>query len=101
MYTIIWEFHVKPEHEKEFVKLYGKNGAWVKLFEKDDDYFESDLIKDVHSEGRYLTIDYWIHKKAYEHFRSENNELYQELDMKGASFTLKEKQIGEFESILK
>jgi len=99
MYIIIWEFHVIPEKEKEFVKLYGRNGQWVKFFETDDDYFESDLIKDVHKEGRYVTVDYWIDKKAYEHFRTQHNEEYQELDLKGASFTLKEKQIGEFESL--
>lgn len=99
MYTIIWEYHVKPEKKKEFEKLYGVSGEWVKFFETDDDYFESELIKDVHKPDRYVTIDYWIDKKAYEHFRNQHNEKYQELDLKGASYTVKEKQIGEFESL--
>lgn len=101
MYTVIWEYHIKMEYEKDFLNLYGKEGEWVHLFEEDDNYFESDLIKDVHQEGRYLTIDYWIDKKSYDNFRNHHNEIYQELDMKGSLFCHKEKPLGEFNSILK
>lgn len=80
MYVIIWEYQVKPEKRTEFEKIYSSNGEWTKLFKKEAGYLGTTFIRDTKDPHRYLTVDRWISKEAYENFLHEREKEYKTLD---------------------
>jgi heme-degrading monooxygenase HmoA len=92
----MWEFNVKREFESEFEKLYGPEGEWARLFRKGEGYLGTELFRDVIVEGRYVTIDYWSSRAAYEAFRGRFRDAYEQLDDHCALLTEKEVRLGEF-----
>ncbi len=80
MYTYIWEYYVKDDFIEEFEKIYGAAGAWVQLFKGADGYNSTELLHDRDNERRYVTIDSWISRSAYETFRKQFAAEFEELD---------------------
>lgn len=101
MYMYIWEFQVIPGSETEFERIYGATGDWVQLFKQGQGYIKTELHRDTNKKGRYLTIDYWVSKKACETFREQFNCEFEALDKHCESLTEREIQIGEFLSVTK
>lgn len=95
-FITIWEYKVKAERKAEFEKLYGLDGAWVKLFKKFPGYVRTELIRDLDNDSVYITIDYWKSKEAYSSFKEESKEEFSGIDKKGEELTLEEKHIGDF-----
>ena len=94
MYIIIWEFQVKEGHEAEFEQLYGPDGAWVQLFKQGEDFLGTELLRDVGQPCRYLTLDRWRSRAAYEAFQKRWAETYKELDGRCEGLTEQEVIIG-------
>lgn len=99
MFVALWEFEVKPGCEKRFLKVYGPEGDWAKLFRKDANYQETQLLHDSEHPAIFLTLDFWISRQAYETFMETHAAEYQELDAAGANLTLRERKIGSYESV--
>ena len=97
MYTIIWEFQIKPEKQSGFEKFYSSNGAWVELFRKSRGYIGSDLLHDEMNPFRYLTIDRWESKANYDDALSEWEMEYTALDLQCEGLTESESCIGKFQ----
>jgi heme-degrading monooxygenase HmoA len=68
-YTIIWEFHVKPEDAARFEQAYGPAGEWAQFFRTGTGYLGTTLNRDAEQPGRYLTLDFWESAGAYQQFR--------------------------------
>lgn len=98
-YIIIWEFHVKPGSEGQFEQVYGPNGNWVRLFRQAEGYVRTELFRDEKDRGRYLTLDYWGSRAAYERFREQRAEDYGRLDVDCACLTEREVRIGSYEGL--
>ncbi len=98
MFLALWEFEVKPGSEELFEKVYGPDGAWVKLFVQDSQYRGTRLVKDVEREGVYLTLDFWETREAYEKFKKENSAEYDRIDRECEEMTAGEKRLGEFQT---
>jgi heme-degrading monooxygenase HmoA len=96
VYLIIWEFQIKQGRKLEFEHCYGPSGPWAKLFQQGQGYLGTELLHDAVNSTRYLTIDTWASKEAYESFRSKWDEAYQRLDEQGESLTEQETEIGFF-----
>lgn len=92
----VWEFGVKANLEKEFEKIYGPRGGWVRIFRKAKGYRRTELLRDDGTQGRYLTIDYWDSEKAYDAFRSRFAHEFKVLDRKCESLTEEETFLGSF-----
>ena len=96
MYTYIWQYYVKYEFIEEFEKIYGAAGAWVQLFKAADGYNGTELLRDYGNERRYVTIDSWISKSAYQAFRKRFSVEFAELDQICESLTEDEIFLGSF-----
>jgi heme-degrading monooxygenase HmoA len=98
-YMVIWEFRVRPGMDTVFEAMYGVNGEWVRLFERSAEFVGTELSLDKEKPGRYLTIDFWSSREAYEQFRNQHAAEYKVIDAKCEGFTEMEKEIGRFERL--
>ena len=96
MFLALWEFEVKPGCEEKFVRVYGANGAWAKLFLQDSMYRGTRLVKDTERERVYLTLDFWETREAYEKFKKENTTEYERIDKECEGMTARETCLGEY-----
>jgi hypothetical protein len=99
MFLALWEFEVKPGCKKRFLKVYGPEGDWAKLFRKDANYQETGLWHDLNRPATYLTLDFWTSRQAYEAFMAAHAGEYERLDAAGGELTLRERKIGWYERV--
>ena len=100
MFLIFWEFIVKEEMSREFELHYNANGTWAKFFRNGNGYLETELLKDVGTERRYITIDKWISEEAFKTFREENLNEYKMIDIECEKLTEFENHLGSFSTRL-
>jgi heme-degrading monooxygenase HmoA len=99
MFLALWEFEVKPGRIKRFLRVYGPEGDWAKLFRKDANYQETRLLHDLNRPATYLILDFWASRQAYEAFMAAHATEYGRLDAVGGELTLKERKIAWFEQV--
>lgn len=97
MYVVIWEFAVPPEHVPAFEAAYGPAGAWVAMFRRAPAWLGTELLAD--GTGRYLTVDRWRDRAAYDAFRRSAAPDYAALDAACESLTAAEREIGAFDTV--
>jgi quinol monooxygenase YgiN len=95
-YSYIWEFLAAPDMADEFARVYGPQGNWVQLFRRAKGYIRSELYRDGANPRRFVTIDHWESEAAWEAFRSEFSDEYEELDVQCEKLTVRETQLGRF-----
>lgn len=95
-HVIIWEFRARPGREDEFERVYGPDGDWANFFRRGEGYLGTELMRDVETQGRYVTIDRWISAAAYEDFRRRKLSEYEAIDRRGQSLTEHEAHLGSF-----
>jgi heme-degrading monooxygenase HmoA len=96
MFVILWEFEVKPGSEERFQRVYGPQGAWARLFQRDPHFRGTQLQRDPSRPLYYFTIDFWDSETAYKNFLEANRAAYDELDGSGEQLTLQERHILSF-----
>ncbi len=99
MFVALWEFEVKPACEERFLKVYGPEGDWAKLFRNDSKYQETRLLHDPEHPAMFLTLDFWASRMAYEKFMVSHAVEYERLDAAGKKLTSRERKIGSFEEV--
>jgi heme-degrading monooxygenase HmoA len=95
-YVIVWEFRVRQENEAEFVKQYGPDGVWARLFRLSDGYLRTELKRDVADHLCFLTLDFWQAEEDFNRFRQLNAAEYQRLDKELEGLTEQETRLGAF-----
>jgi heme-degrading monooxygenase HmoA len=98
MYRIVWVYDVRPESAAVFERVYGPDGDWAHLFRTARGYLGTELFRSLSTPGRYLTIDDWAARPAYEIFRTRSAAAYQELDARCDDLTLTERLVSAAES---
>src|SRR5258705_285458 len=98
MYRTGWVFEVKPGSAQAFESSYGPEGDWVKLFRKAPGYGGTELLKNVDTTGRYLTIDRWRSREDFWKFREAFRAEYLALDKRLEALTKRETLIGGVQS---
>ena len=98
MYVIIWEYRVKRGQQSEFEAIYSPNGAWAQLFKQDAGYLGTTFLRDTKDPQRYLTIDRWTSKEAYENFLKQQEKEYKALDAHCEDLTEQESALGKWNS---
>jgi heme-degrading monooxygenase HmoA len=96
-FVVVWEFQVCSAKRREFERVYCSDGVWAKLFRRGEGYIRTDLVRDLRTPGRYLTLDFWASREAYARFKKENRAEYQAIDERCASLTESEVRVGEFQ----
>lgn len=97
MFCYIWEFRVNSLRIDEFEDAYGPGGRWARLFRQAPGYIKTELLRDPVDTNRYLTVDYWADRTAYERFRVDFRTEFRRLDDACDDYTESESHIGDFE----
>jgi heme-degrading monooxygenase HmoA len=80
MYRIAWEYDVKPAQVAQFEQVYGPDGLWLKLFRNSADHIDTELYRSITNANRFVTVDTWRSRAAYESFRKTRAAEYAHLD---------------------
>lgn len=100
MYVVIWKFRVRQRSERAFVAMYAPGGAWATLFRTSPGYLDTELLRDLEGARRYVTVDRWQSREAYDSFRRDKRSEYDALDHDGARLTDVESHVGDFTAVL-
>ena len=94
MYRIIWQYSVRPEGVDQFKKVYAADGVWTEFFRRSPDYVTTELYGDLNSPLRFITVDVWRNRGAYENFRKSNATDYVALDEACTVLVAHERTLG-------
>jgi heme-degrading monooxygenase HmoA len=94
MYIVIWEYRVRPGEAARFEALHGAQGEWAALFRAWPGYRATELLR--REDDRYVTLDRWDSREAYERFQEEAREEYARIDAIGDALTLEERRVGAY-----
>jgi len=98
-YEIVWEFRLAAARAAEFEQAYGPEGAWVQLFRQAPGFIETRLLRDTDIEGRYLTVDCWNSREAFDDFKHRFAKEYGALDTKLEGLASSEMRLGAFDTM--
>ena len=98
-FVTVWEFRPRPGMELEFERVYGPSGTWAQLFAQGEGFVGTELNRDFRDSSRYLTMDFWVSRKAFEAFRDAHVAAYQVIDKECEALTAEEKALGMFERL--
>jgi heme-degrading monooxygenase HmoA len=83
----------------EFERVYGPEGEWATFFRTGRGYVGTELLRHVEIPGRYLVVDRWDSREAYNEFVEANREEYmRRVDETGFRYD-HELRIGTFETV--
>ncbi len=98
-WVCVWEYEVAPGRAREFERAYGPAGDWVRLFSRAPGHLRTELLRDAERPARYLTIDVWESRAAWERFRARWTAEYAALDARCGALTTRETQLGGFDDL--
>jgi heme-degrading monooxygenase HmoA len=98
-FVAVWQFRPKHGSEQPFLNAYGPKGIWARFFADGEGFLGTKLNRDLKDQDRYLTLDFWASKAAYDHFRQTHQAEYSRIDAQCEALTQEEKLIGYFERI--
>jgi len=97
MVRILWSFTVAAQREQDFVRAYGPDGDWARLFAVAEGYRGTRLLRELSGLRRYLTEDTWETAEDFDRFTAAHRVQYDELDARCQALTSDESLIGIFE----
>jgi heme-degrading monooxygenase HmoA len=95
-YVIAWEFQVKQDGEEKFRAAYGPEGEWAGLFGKAEGFLHTQLARSEFDAHKFITVDVWQSRAAYDAFRKKYALEYDALDTILQELTLHEQKVGGF-----
>jgi heme-degrading monooxygenase HmoA len=98
-YIIVWEFRPRQGAEARFEEAYGPQGVWAKLFARGEGFVGTELNRDLKDAGRYITVDLWVSRGAFEAFRAGHQAEYTAIDQQCEALTAEEKPLGTFQRL--
>jgi len=99
MFVVIWEYDIVESKRSEFERIYASTGEWAGLFGKSKAYLGTELLRNEVNKQRYITIDRWASREAYEDFLNKRKKEYEALDDKCEELTIRETLIGKWITI--
>ena len=83
----------------EFERVYGPEGEWAAFFRGGRGYVGTELLCDVEQPGRYLVVDRWESREAYNDFVAANQDEYMRRVDETSFHHEHELRLGTFESV--
>jgi heme-degrading monooxygenase HmoA len=97
MLTLVFSYDARdPE---EFERVYGPDGAWAAFFHGAAGYVGTELLRDLEVSGRYLVLDRWESREAYQAFVEANRDEYMRRVDETAFHHEQELRLGTFENV--
>lgn len=83
------------------MNAYGPGGDWAALFARAEGFLGVSLLVDHETEGRFVTLDRWVHEAAFRAFRADPalTPAYDALDRACATWTTHEVLLGTFTEV--
>jgi heme-degrading monooxygenase HmoA len=97
MLTLVFSYQARDP--AEFERVYGPDGEWAAFFRGGDGYVGTELLRDVEVAGRYLVIDRWESREAYQGFVEGNRNEYMRRVDETAFHHDQELRLGTFENV--
>ena len=97
MIALVFSYEV-PE-PGEFEHAYGPAGEWAQFFGAGRGYVGTELLRDAEQPTRYLVVDRWESREAYNGFVEANRTEYMRLVDETAFHYSHELRLGTFESV--
>ena len=98
-YLVVWEFRPNKGVEDRFEEAYGSEGVWAELLRQGEGCIGTELNRDLKDSNRYITLDFWTSKQAYEAFRSAHLAEYESIVLECEALTESETELGTFERL--
>ena len=92
-------FSYEVANGADFERVYGPEGEWAQFFRSGRGYVATELLRDVEQPGRYVVIDRWESRQAYNAFAEANREEYMRRVDETAFLYEQELRLGTFESV--
>ena len=92
-------FQYDARDDAEFEQVYGPEGEWSQFFRTGAGYVGTELLRDVETPGRYLVIDRWESREAYNAFVETNRDAYMRRVDETAFHYERELRLGTFENV--
>lgn len=93
-FSTTWHFLPAPGEEARFVRAYGPDGPWCRLFRRDPAYLGTDFGPVPGNPGWYFTIDRWTTEDAYRAFRERHAAEYARIDRECEALTASEVRVS-------
>ena len=85
--------------EADFRRAYGADGEWTTFFRDGRGYVGTELLQDVEQPGRFLVVDRWESREAYNAFVEEHRQEYMRRVDETVFLYDHELRLGTFESV--
>lgn len=92
-------FSYEARDADEFERAYGPDGEWAEFFATGDGFVGTELLRDVENPGRYLVIDRWASREAYQAFVEARRDEYMRRVDDTAYLYDSELRFGTFENV--
>jgi heme-degrading monooxygenase HmoA len=69
-------FSYEVAEPAQFERVYGPDGEWARFFRGGRGFVGTELLRDMEQPGRYLVVDRWESREAYNDFVAANREEY-------------------------
>ena len=97
MIALVFRYDVRDL--ESFEEVYGPEGEWAQFFRSGEGYIGTELLHDVEEPDRYLVIDRWESREAYNAFVTANREAYMQRVDESVFHYEHELRLGTFESV--
>jgi heme-degrading monooxygenase HmoA len=75
--VLVFSYDVRDTGDaRDFERVYGAEGEWAQFFRTGAGYVGTELLRDVEIPGRYLVLDRWDSREAYNAFVEANRDEY-------------------------
>ena len=91
-YAVVWRYIVADDRREAFERVYGPDGAWARLFRRDEGYLGTELIRA--EDGVYVTIDRWRDRASFDRLMAGARPEYEQLDEASDRLTASEELVG-------
>jgi heme-degrading monooxygenase HmoA len=83
----------------DFERVYGPEGEWAAFFRGGAGYVGTELLRDVEAPGRYLVVDRWDSREAYQAFVDAHRDEYMRRVDETVFHYERELRVGTFENV--
>jgi heme-degrading monooxygenase HmoA len=94
-FAAVFLYEVDNSGSEAFEAVYGPEGDWARFFAAGDGYRGTELLR---AGERYLLIDRWRSRTAYEAFLAEHADEYARRNADARALWRREEEVGRFEN---
>ncbi len=92
-------FSYEVRDVEEFERVYEPEGEWAQFFRTGSGFVGTELLRDVELPGRYLVLDRWESRGAYNAFVEANRDEYVRRVDETTGHYEQELRFGTFENV--